>query len=181
MAVQEDDEMTEGGASANDLEAVERVQLYLEAHGYGGKITVTDKTIFTVKDAANAIGVEEGSILKSLLLLVDGSPMLALLSGSSRLSSQKVKKLLGARRVHMAPPDFVYDYAGYKIGGVPPVCYPEKLQALLDENILKYGVVWAAAGSDHAFFPVSPEELARLTEGRWADICKDDVELEEDK
>lgn len=51
--------MTEGSASANDLDAVERVRLYLEEHGYGGKITVTDKTIFTVKDAADAIGVEE--------------------------------------------------------------------------------------------------------------------------
>ena len=71
------------------------------------------------------------------------------------------------------PPDDVFANYGFKIGGVPPVGYDEKLPAVLDEDLFKYKVVWSAAGTDHAFFPVEPERLLKLTGGVKAKIRKD--------
>jgi prolyl-tRNA editing enzyme YbaK/EbsC (Cys-tRNA(Pro) deacylase) len=72
----------------------------------------------------------------------------------------------------MADPEYVYRWSGFQVGGVPPVGYPEEIPALLDEDLFLYSVVWAAAGSDHAFFPVSPEDLLKLTGGRKCPLRK---------
>ena len=55
---------------------------------------------------------------------------------------------------------------------MPPVGYPEQPQTLLDEDLFNYGTVWAAAGTDHAFFPVAPDELLRITGGEKSDVKK---------
>ena len=68
--------------------------------------------------------------------------------------------------------EYIEENFGYKIGGVPPVGYDVKIKTLIDEDVQKYEVLWAAAGNDHAFFPVSPDELVRLTEGLVCDLKK---------
>lgn len=151
---------------------VERVKAFLEENGYDGKVFTTKDTIFTVEDASKAVGAPPEHILKSLLMLADGEPVLALMSGANRVDAKKIKKFLGARKVKMADPDYVFNYSGFKIGGVAPVGYPVKPSALLDEDLFKYKEVWAAAGTDHAFFPIAPDELQKLTEGRKLDIKK---------
>lgn len=158
-----------------NADPVARVRVFLDHAGYGGAIRFTDDTIFTVEDASRAVGAPPEEILKSLVLLVDGAPLLALLSGVNRVDLRKVQRLRGARKVRMADADWVFSYSGFRIGGVPPVGYPEKLPALLDEDLYQHAVVWAAAGTDHAFFPVSPGELERLTGGCRADIRKKDA------
>ena len=152
---------------------VARVRAFLDQAGYAGVIHFTDDTIFTVEDASRAVGAPPEEILKSLLLLVDGEPVLALLSGVNRVDLRKVQRLRGARKVRMADADWVFAYSGFRVGGVPPVGYPTRLPALLDEDLYRYPVVWAAAGTDHSFCPVSPEELERLTGGGRADIRKE--------
>jgi len=155
------------------FDPVDNVKAFLDENGYEGNITISKETIFTVEDAAHAVGAPEEHILKTLLLLADEEPLLALMSGPNRVDTKKVKKVLRAKKIKMASPEFVYEYSGYKIGGVSPVGYPEKIPTFLDEDLFQYETVWAAAGTDHAFFPVSPEELCRLTEGEKADIKKD--------
>lgn len=152
---------------------VDWVRAFLDAEGYSGAIRITEDTIFTVEDASRAVGAPPEEILKSLVLLVDGAPLLALMSGRNRVDLKKVQRLLEARKVRMADAEWVYAYSGFRVGGVPPVGYPDPLPALLDQDLYDYAVVWAAAGSDHAFFPVSPAELERLTGGRRADLRKD--------
>jgi Cys-tRNA(Pro) deacylase len=155
------------------FDPVANVTAFLRENGYDVNITISCQTIFTVDDAALAVGAPAEHILKTLLLLVDEKPVLALMSGPNRVDLKKVKQVLGAKKTKMASPDFVYGYSGYKIGGVPPVGYPEKIPAVLDEDLFRYETVWAAAGTDHAFFPISPERLQILTEGRKADIKKE--------
>ena len=153
-------------------EPVRKVQDCLDGLGYSGEIVFSEDTIFTVEDASRAVGVPSEEILKTLLLLADDAPVLVLMSGVNRVHLKKVKALLGAKKVKMSTPEFVYEYSGFQVGGVPPLGYPEELPALLDEDIFRYATVWAAAGTDHAFFPISPEKLREYTRGEKGDIKK---------
>ena len=154
------------------VEPVLTVRRFLREREFPDTITYTEETIFTVEDASRAVGALPEHILKSLVLLADDCPMLALMSGSNRVDVKKVRREAGAKKVRMADPEYVLRWSGYKIGGVPPVGYPELPLAFLDEDLFLYPVVWAAAGTEHSFFPVSPEELARLTGGRKCCIKK---------
>jgi Cys-tRNA(Pro) deacylase len=152
--------------------AVTRVRDFLARNGLDEIIRETDETIRTVEDAARAVGVPPEEILKSILLLSDEEPVLALMSGPNRVDMGKIKTRLGVRKVYMARPEWVFRFSGYKVGGVPPVGYENQPLTLLDESLFQYDTVWAAAGTDHAFFPVEPDELLRLTGGTVCDIRK---------
>ena len=163
---------------SNDA-AVAKVRAALDAAGAQDiAIRVVEGSIFTVEDAAATVGVPPEEILKSLIFLVDlpdGSraPCLVLMSGANRVDSKAAARALGGRRGRMMPPDEVYERYGFHVGGVPSVGYPERLPTVLDEDLFRYGVVWSAAGTDHAFFPVEPGRLLAMTGGVRAKIRKD--------
>lgn len=157
---------------SQEEKAVAKVGAFLSKNGLGDVIRETYETIRTVDDAARAVGVPEGEILKSILLLADEKPVLTLMSGPNRIDMRKVKSFLEAKKVSMARPDWVYRFSGYKVGGVPPVGYEKQPLTLLDESLFQYQTVWAAAGTDHAFFPIKPDELKSLTGGIICDIKK---------
>ena len=150
-----------------------KVESSLRQSGYTGEILYSERTIFTVEDASIAVGAPPEEILKSIICLADGEPILVLMSGTNRIHTNKVRRLAGARKLKMAPPEYVYEYSGFRVGGVPPVGYPEVLPAFLDQDLFLFPRVWAAAGTDHAFFPVAPEELLRITGGIRADLKKE--------
>ncbi len=147
---------------------------FLDGFGYCGKIFHTDKTIFTVSDAAVAVGAPECEILKSILLRVNRgeSFALALMSGINKVDTKKIKKLTGASHISFASPEECTGWSGFKPGGVPPVGYPKQPVTFVDEDLFLYKEVWAAAGSEYAFFPVSPSDLIGMTKGIKADIKK---------
>lgn len=155
--------------------AIAKVREALDAAGASDiEIKVVEGSIHTVEDAAATVGVPPEEILKSLVLVVDGTtPCLALMSGANRTDAKAVARALGGRRARMMPPDEVSARYGFRVGGVPPVGYPERLPAALDEDLFAYGTVWAAAGTEHAFFPVSPGRLLELTGGTRARIRKE--------
>lgn len=154
---------------------VEAVRSFLAQKGYDCEIVHTDATIFTVRDASLAVGAPEPEILKSILLRINRGEYfaLALMSGVNRVETKKIKKILGASHVSFADPGLCLEWSGFAPGGVPPVGYPEQPRTLLDEDLFRYRTVWSAAGTDHAFFPVSPDELLAMTGGEKADIKKD--------
>lgn len=152
---------------------VEKVQEALNSLHYNSQIIRSNATIFTVDDASKAIGVTPGEILKSLILMVDGKPWLVLMSGPNKVHSGKIKRLCQGHHVTMASPDYVFENFGFKIGGVPPLGYPKPMPTLLDEDLWNYSVVWAAAGTDHAFFPIAPEMLREYTQGQKANVKKE--------
>ncbi len=154
------------------LDPVFRVGEFLRGKGFPDSITYSEETIFTVEDASRVVGALPEHILKSLILLADDRPLLALMSGINRVDIKKIRRETGAKTVRMATPDYVFHWSGFQIGGVPPVGYPETPEALLDEDLFLYPVVWAAAGTDHAFFPVSPDDLLNLTGGKKCRIKK---------
>ena len=156
-------------------ESIHKVRESLDNLGASDiEIKISDSTIFTVDDAANAIGVTPGEILKSLIFVLDKTqPCLVLMSGANKVDSKLAALSLGGRRGRMMSPDEVFSRYGFHVGGVPPLGYPEKLPAVLDDDLFNYKIVWSAAGTDHAFFPVEPERLLALTQGIRAKIKKD--------
>lgn len=124
----------------------------------------------TAEDAARAIGVDVGQIVKSLVFLVDGAPVLALVSGRNQLDETK----LGGPGAVVARADAntVRDVTGYPVGGVPPLGHATPLPVFVDEDLLAYDEVWAAAGTPHHNFASRPQELVRATGGVVRDIAR---------
>jgi prolyl-tRNA editing enzyme YbaK/EbsC (Cys-tRNA(Pro) deacylase) len=115
----------------------------------------------TAADAAAAVGSTVGQIVKSLVFLVAGQPVVCLVAGSHRLDEGKLAAWAGVDRsaVARADAESVRAATGYAIGGVAPFGYPQPLPVLCDADLLQYPVVWAAAGTPHAVFAVRPHDL----------------------
>jgi Cys-tRNA(Pro) deacylase len=122
----------------------------------------------TAEDAAKAIGVEVGQIVKSLVFTLDGELVIALVSGRNRLDEAKLAQALGGREVGRADATGVREATGYAIGGVPPFGHPRPLPTAIDADLLDYEEVWAAAGTPRDVFALSPHDLPRCTGGTVA-------------
>ena len=122
----------------------------------------------TAEDAAAAIGVEVGQIVKSMVFLVDGQPVVALVSGVNRVDEQKLAKAAGGSASARPDANAVRAATGFPIGGVPPFGYPAPLPTFVDEDLLAHDVVWAACGMPHVNFASNPAALVRAT---GATIC----------
>ena len=152
---------------------VEKVKAFLEASGCEVRVIHSEGTIFTVEDASRTVGAPPEQILKSLLFVTEeGEWALVLMSGSNRVNDKKVKRALDTVKVRMGTAEAIKAFSGFEPGGVPPVGYPTPPKALLDADLFQYDVVWSAAGTDHDFFPITPEELLRITGGVKADVKK---------
>jgi Cys-tRNA(Pro) deacylase len=152
------------------MKGPERVQAALEAAGLSIDVVRLSDSARTAQLAAEAIGAELGSIVKSLVFLADGEPVLVLVAGDRRADPAKLKALLGARRVMIADAERVKQETGFSIGGVPPVGHLRALPTWIDRSLARFETVYAAAGHPHAVFPVSFENLVELTNGHVADI-----------
>jgi prolyl-tRNA editing enzyme YbaK/EbsC (Cys-tRNA(Pro) deacylase) len=124
----------------------------------------------TAADAAAAIGVEVGQIVKSLIFAVDGEVVLAYVSGANQLDEAKLAAAAGGNRCARVDADTVRSTTGYPIGGVPPFGHDTSLRAFVDPDLLAYQEVWAAAGTWHDVFPIAPAELVRASNGVVIDL-----------
>jgi Cys-tRNA(Pro) deacylase len=126
----------------------------------------------TAQDAARAIGTSVAQIVKSLVFVADGRPILVLASGANRVDVTKLARLAGAARVEKAAAEATRAATGFSIGGVPPVGHRVPLPVYVDETLMTYEVVYAAAGTPHAVFPIAPATLARITSGAVRDLAE---------
>ena len=124
----------------------------------------------TAEDAARAIGVAVGQIVKSLVFLADGRPVLCLVSGANRLDTAKLAALTGTADVRRADADEVARATGFSIGGVPPFGHARPLAVYCDRDLMGYDVIWAAAGTPRAVFPISPHVLVAASGATIADL-----------
>ncbi len=153
--------------------SVERVQQYLKDKGLDISVVELDKSTRTAQLAAEAIGTELGSIVKSLLFLADGRPVLVLVAGDRRADTKKLARLLKAKKVKIADADTVRAETGFAIGGVPPVGHRVSLPTIVDQSLSRFETVYAAAGSPHAVFPIAYDLLLQITAGQVADVTED--------
>ena len=124
----------------------------------------------TAEDAARAIGVDVGQIVKSLVFLVDGRPVVCLVSGLNHLDSSRLASVTGASEVRRASADEVERATGFAIGGVPPFGHEQRLPVYCDRDLTAYDEVWAAAGTPREVFSVQPQRLVQACRATVADL-----------
>ena len=129
----------------------------------------------TAEDAAKAIGCTVAQIVKSLLFVVDGRPTMALVSGANRLDE---KKLAGAcevsrKKVKRSDAETAREATGFAIGGVPPFGHTRQLSTYIDQDLMQFDLIWAAAGTPNAVFSIRPQDLVRVTAGTVVHLKKD--------
>jgi prolyl-tRNA editing enzyme YbaK/EbsC (Cys-tRNA(Pro) deacylase) len=154
------------------MKGPERVQAALEAAGLDINVVKLEESARTAQLAADAVGTALGSIVKSLLFLADGEPVLVLVAGDRRADPAKLKALLKARRVMIADAERVKQETGFSIGGVPPVGHLRPLPTWIDGSLGRFETVYAAAGHPRAVFPIAFESLISVTGGHVADVTK---------
>jgi prolyl-tRNA editing enzyme YbaK/EbsC (Cys-tRNA(Pro) deacylase) len=148
-----------------------KVQEALEALGLSLQVVELPGSTRTAVEAAQAVGCQVGQIIKSLVFKAKRSqrPILVIASGQNRVDEQKIEALIG-EPLGKADADFVRQHTGFVIGGVPPVGHLEPLVTFVDEDLLQFPELWAAAGTPHAVFRLSPADLIKMTGGLVTDI-----------
>jgi prolyl-tRNA editing enzyme YbaK/EbsC (Cys-tRNA(Pro) deacylase) len=150
--------------------APDRVRAALSIAGVAGQIQEFPTSTRTAQEAADAVGASLGQIVKSLVFLAGGQPVLALVSGANRLDPQRLAQVTG-QPIGKADADAVRQATGYSIGGVPPTGFPAPIATFIDRDLLQYEVLWAAAGTPRHVFPIAPDDLVRITGGRVAELA----------
>ena len=151
--------------------SAQKVQDALAARGLALTVVELPQSTRTAAEAAVAVGCAVGQIVKSLIFRAAKSnrPVLVITSGANRVSEKGVAALLG-EPLARADADFVRARTGFVIGGVPPVGHTEPPVTFIDEDLLAYAEIWAAAGTPNAVFRLTPADLLALTTGTVAKI-----------
>ena len=128
-------------------------------------------TTRTAEDAAREIGTEVRRIVKSLVFIADGRPLVVLCCGDNRVSVKRLEDVRRARSVRRATADEAKAQTGFPIGGVPPFAHAQVLDVIADQTLERFKTVWAAAGLPDAVFEIAVGDLMRLCSGRFASIA----------
>jgi len=147
--------------------SAQKIQNILRGLGSDYKVIEFAESTRTAQEAANQIGCQLGQIVKSLIFKGKSSNkgVLVLTSGSNRVNENKISQYSG-ESIGRADPEFVRSLTGFAIGGVPPVGHAHPLETYIDEDLLQYFYVWAAAGSPNAVFKLPSSDLIRITNGK---------------
>ena len=146
--------------------SAQKVQEALSQSGVQLQVVELPASTRTSAEAAQAVGCQVGQIAKSLVFKTSETqmPILVIASGANRVDEAKVGARLG-EAIGKADADFVRSRTGFVIGGVPPVGHTEALITFIDEDLLSYQQIWAAAGTPNAVFPLTPTDLIQITQG----------------
>ncbi len=146
--------------------SAQRVQDALDTFNLSLTVVEMPDSTRTAKEAADALRCTVAQIAKSLIFrgAETGRPILIIASGANRVNEKAVGRLVG-EKLARADADFVQEHAGYAIGGIPPVGHASFIATYIDEDLLQYDEIWAAAGTPHAVFALTPDILKTITGG----------------
>lgn len=152
------------------------VQQALDAHQLGIQIQTFTKSTATSSEAATAIGTPLGSIVKSLVFMVEQQPIIVLAAGDQKIETRKLAALydVGRKKVKIASPEQCIEYVGYAPGGVPPLGHRQKLPIYIDATLQRFAMVYAAAGTPNTIFPIPLQTLVAVSGGLLTDVIVDD-------
>ena len=161
-----------------DHPAVQRVLDAARRKGVELEVTVFDESTHTAEEAARAVGAELGQIVKSLVFVLPDEdavpePVLCLVSGPNRVDLGRLAAVLGRSDVRRANAREANDLTGFVIGGIPPFGHPRRVRVVMDPDLGRFEVVWAAAGLPTAVFPVAPGVLRMLADANVAPIAEE--------
>lgn len=150
-----------------------RFEAWLDDSGIGVTVKQFPAGTRTAVDAARAVGCDVGQIVKSLVFVAAGRPVVALVSGANRLDERSLGAAAG-EPVAKADAEEARSATGYAIGGVPPFGHATDVPVFMDRDLLGHEVVWAAAGRPDSVFEIAPEKLRQLSRAVVADLKVDD-------
>jgi prolyl-tRNA editing enzyme YbaK/EbsC (Cys-tRNA(Pro) deacylase) len=143
----------------------------LQRAGIAGEIVVLPEAAHTAVLAAEALGIEVGAIANSLVFWSDGEPLLVMTSGAHRVDTAALAVRLGRGGIRRATPEQVLAATGQPIGGVAPTGHPAPITTIVDEDLAAYPRIWAAGGTPQTVFPLTFDDLVRLTGGAVAPVA----------
>lgn len=150
---------------------VVRVRAYARERGVDLEVKRFNATTRTAEDAARQIGTQVERIVKSLVFIADGRPVIVLCSGDNRVSVKRLEDVLRAKSVRRATADEAKAHTDFSIGGVPPFGHARELEVIGDAALRRFETVWAAAGLPDAVFEIAVDDLVRLSRARFAAIA----------
>jgi prolyl-tRNA editing enzyme YbaK/EbsC (Cys-tRNA(Pro) deacylase) len=148
-----------------------RVQDALRAAGLTSRVVELAVAARTSQQAADALGIDVGQIAKSLIFRAEpsGRAVLVIAAGDRRVDEARIAAELG-ESIGRADPAFVREYSSFAIGGVAPLAHAKPMVTFVDASLRRFEVVWAAGGTPHCVFPLTPEELVRVSGGTELDV-----------
>ena len=151
--------------------SAQKVQDALNALGFDLTVIEHTESTRTAQEAADRVGVTLGQIVKSLIFKgkTSGKPIMVLTSGANRVDEKRIKTYVG-EKIGRAEPDFVRVATGFAIGGVPPIAHLQQMETYLDEDLMHYDLIWAAAGTPNAVFELTPDNLHKMTGGKVVQV-----------
>lgn len=151
----------------------QRIQEVLDQYGFELQVVELKDSTRTAREAAATIGCELGQIVKSIIFkgTQTNKPVLVIASGVNQVSMQTLQSHFG-EAVCKPDANFVAKVTGYVIGGVPPIGHLNPIDCYIDEDLLQYKVIWAAAGTPYSVFELSPPQLLKMTQGKVICIKK---------
>ena len=153
-------------------EPVERVAAVLRAQGVDARIEEFPQGTTTAEAAADAVGCEPAQIVKSLVFVCDGLPVIALVPGDRRADAAKISAAAGAGYARVAKREEVLAATGFEPGGVAPFPVPLSVRVLMERELLRHELVWAGAGSPRHVVGIAPADAARLTNAEIVDLSE---------
>lgn len=149
----------------------QKVQDVLKSRGFDCSVIEFAESTRTAQEAADRAGCELGQIVKSLIFKgrTTNKSILVLTSGANRVDEKLISQYAG-EPIGRADADFVRAVTGFAIGGVPPLGHAQKMETYLDEDLLQYATIWAAAGTPNAIFELTPDDLQKMTGGKIARV-----------
>jgi prolyl-tRNA editing enzyme YbaK/EbsC (Cys-tRNA(Pro) deacylase) len=148
------------------------LQAFLKAHHIPGELLHLDAPTPTVETAALAVGAQSEQIVKSILFLVDGEPVLAITCGTSYVERRAIAARygVGRKKIKLAAPETVAEMTGFLVGAMPPFGHRAPLPTLIDQRVLDKPVVFAGGGSDYTLLCLDPDTILRVTHGIVLDL-----------
>ena len=159
--------------SATWPEPVERVAVYLREAGAEARLEELESGTATAEEAAKAAGCTLQQIVKSLVLVCDGKPVVVLVPGDRRADLDKIARAVGASSAKIARPSEVEEATGFAPGAVAPFPLPNVDRVLIDQSLLSHDVVWVGAGSETHLAALHPGVLVRLARATTVDAVQD--------
>ncbi|HZJ56679.1 MAG TPA: YbaK/EbsC family protein [Clostridia bacterium] len=157
--------------TSNLSKSARRIQEVITGFGLKLEVVELSDSTRTAQEAADAIGCSVDQIAKSLVFKGKTSkmPVMVVASGSNRVNEKKFKQHIG-EALGKADAAFVLEHTGFAIGGVPPIGHTNPVQIFIDEDLMQYSEVWAAAGTPNAVFKISPKSLVDITRGKTINL-----------
>lgn len=170
--------MPDSAPDRTNQPAIQRVREAAARKGVELDIRIFEQSTHTAAEAAAAVGAELGQIVKSLVFVAptdDGGlePILCLVSGQNRVDLARLAAVTGEPDIRRATAKEANDLTGFVIGGIPPFGHPKPIRVIMDPDLGRYPVVWAAAGTPTAVFPVPPASLRLLANAIVAPITEE--------